>query len=167
MIIHPGTRPLRLHRPHDSSAVVYYPFYLKPPAWEADTEYVEGHIVSPTTATGFYHKVTSSGVTGSTEPTWATTKNGETTDNTVTYKALNNESYLLANATLSTATITASDSVPVDDITYTSAGYIAAKVGPIPDGVQQFTLTVTFTADTGHTDPETDEYSVIVKVRDR
>ena len=167
MFIHAGGKSLKLSTSHDSSGVLYYTFYLKPPAWVASTEYVEGDIVGPTTPTGFYYIVTSSGVSGATEPVWGTVKGGATTDNTVSYKANNNNAYMTANSILLSATISASDSVPIVDQAFTTDGVVMAQIGPIPTGVSSFMLTCTFTADTGYLAPEVDEYSVIVKVKEQ
>lgn len=54
-------------------------------AWAASTAYVVGDIRRPTTATPYYYVCTTAGTSGGTEPTWSTTVDGTTTDNTVVW----------------------------------------------------------------------------------
>jgi uncharacterized phage protein gp47/JayE len=48
--------------------------------WAALTNYNAGTYRAPTTANGFFYKVTTAGTTGATEPTWPTTIGGTVTD---------------------------------------------------------------------------------------
>lgn len=63
-------------------------FDSKPaPTWPASTAYTAATtaIVSPTTGNNFYYECTTSGTTGTTEPTWPTTVGNTVTDGTVVW----------------------------------------------------------------------------------
>ena len=54
--------------------------------WQAGTAYSLGECVIPTAANGYLYKCIVAGTTGGAEPTWGTTIDGNTTDNTVTWR---------------------------------------------------------------------------------
>lgn len=56
--------------------------------WDASQAYDEDDYIKPTTDNGFIYRVTVSGTTGGTEPTWSTTENNVVTDGTVEYVAV-------------------------------------------------------------------------------
>jgi hypothetical protein len=155
----------------DKDGLLYYTFYLKPPSWQPNLELIKGDVVRPLTPTGYYYIVTSSGITGTTEPVWATKRGKKTVDNTVEYKALDNISYLSSNATLSITpnppSFSITDNIPLSNLTYDSDGKVEIQVGPVPSDIKEFTLTLEFYADTGHSTLEYDERSIIVKVGER
>ena len=172
MLIYSGNRIPKLSDRVDSSGMLYYTLYLRPPVWGADKELIEGGIVRPSTPTGYYYQVSSSGVTGSTEPAWGTKKGEITTDNTVEFSAVNNNAYLPPGASLlvsgpNAPVFTTTDGVPIADSIFTPDGEASVQVGPIPTGVTEFTLKLTFFASTGHTLAEKDERSVLIRVTER
>jgi hypothetical protein len=54
--------------------------------WAAGTTYTVNEMVIPTAANGYLYKCIVAGTTSSAEPTWGTTIDGNTTDNTVTWR---------------------------------------------------------------------------------
>lgn len=56
--------------------------------WASGVAYVVGDYIKPTVANQFIYKVTKDGTTGGTQPTWALTAGGVTTDGTVEYVAV-------------------------------------------------------------------------------
>jgi len=169
MIIHASNSILSVTEIFDPEAKLYYTFYLKPPIWVANQEYVQGDIISPPSPTGYYYKVTSGGITGSTSPTFATTKGSITEDNSVKYKAVNNDAYITSNGSLniSTAVFSTTENVPLSFPIFTSAGKASVQVGPIPADVTSFILKLSFESDTGHAEEDFDERSILIKVKDR
>jgi len=169
MIIHTSNSELNTTEIFDPEAKLYYSFYLKPPAWVADTEYIQGDIISPDSPTGYYYKVISGGISGSTAPTFSTTKGSSTEDGSVKYRAINNDSYITSSGSLNiaTAVFSATESVPLSFPLFTAAGKASVQVGPIPAGVTSFILTLSFEADTGHAEEDFDERSIIINVKDR
>lgn len=169
MIIHSDQEPLEISDILDPEAMLYYTFHLKPPTWTSSTEYVDGDIVSPSSPTGYYYKVVSSGVSGVLEPVWSTIKNSKTEDNTVVFRAVNNTAYLSSNGSLytPTAAFTTTESVPISNQTFTAFGRADVQVGPVPSGVSSFILKLSFETDTGYPTRDFDERSVIINVEDR
>ncbi len=155
----------------DPDSSLHYVVYLKPPVWTPNTEKNEGDIVSPSSATGYVYKVTSSGITDVTEPIWSTQKGDITSDNTVEYTAISNKFYLTSNASLvisgTPPVISASDSVPVSDLQYDPSGKISFKIGPVPPDVETFSVTVGFYTDFGYSSPDYDERTINFEVEDR
>ncbi len=67
---------------------------LWPETWVANTTYVLGDVVKPTTYASHSYKVTTAGTShGTTEPTWGTTNGGTTADNTVTWTCFDPKTY--------------------------------------------------------------------------
>lgn len=63
-----------------------YVYDTLPKSWTADTAYLAGIYVRPTTANGYYYKCTTAGTSDATEPAaWSTTVGGTTADNTVVW----------------------------------------------------------------------------------
>ena len=57
------------------------------PAWAANTAYVVGDFVKPSTTNGYVYECVTAGTSHlTTEPTWGTTLGADTTDNTVTWR---------------------------------------------------------------------------------
>lgn len=56
--------------------------------WEANTAYVLGHAIVPTSANGYAYVVSVAGTSGSAEPTWGAVLGVTQTDNTVTWKCV-------------------------------------------------------------------------------
>ncbi len=153
----------------DRDSRLYYTFFLKPKIWTANTELIEGDFISPSVPTGYYYKVASSGVTGSVEPTWSTTANSRTEDNTVVYKAVNNTAYMKSTDTLNVVDsyFRCSDDVPILETQLYADGVAQVQVGPIPPGITKFTLTFSYYIDSGLSSEIHDERSIIIKVKDR
>ena len=95
----------------------------RPEDWVGNTVYYnrfcdDYDIVVPTVFTGYYHKVINAGKSGSTEPTWATTPEGRTTDGSVIWEAV---SYNLLDpaisVTASTWTYTAGVTLSITSFT--------------------------------------------------
>ena len=70
----------------------YESFYFQNPEeayrktkWLANTAYIVGDIVRPTTPTGRAYKCTVAGTSGSSQPSWPTTVNGTVADSGVTW----------------------------------------------------------------------------------
>ena len=61
------------------------------PAWAASTGYAIGDIVVPTTPTGRRYRATTTGSSGSSEPTWPTAEGGTVTDNSVIWEEYGGE----------------------------------------------------------------------------
>lgn len=167
MIIHSDNTPLTIDDILDPDGMLYYTIYLKPPVWQASFEYIANDIISPSLPTGFYYSVKSSGISGAVEPVWSTVKNEETIDNTVLYKALDNVAYLNSTGNLTAATWSATNSVPIDNQSFTAAGLTTVQVGPVPSGVSTFTLTVSITVNSGHATSELDDRSIVINVEER
>lgn len=169
MIVHASNSILNVTEVFDPEAKLYYTFYLKPPIWAAEQEYVQGDIISPNSPTGYYYKVTSGGISGTVAPAFSTTLNSSTEDNTVVYRAVNNNAYISSNGTLNTssAVFSATESVPLTFPIFTLAGKASIQVGPVPVGVSSFILKLTFESDTGHPQNDLDERSVRITVKDR
>jgi len=60
--------------------------FSTPSKWAASTSYGLLDRVIPTSPNGFYYQVTSSGTSGSSEPTWPTKINDTVSDGTVTWR---------------------------------------------------------------------------------
>lgn len=170
MIISTG-KSISIREPFDPDASLHYIMYLKPPVWNSSEEKVEGDIISPSSPTGYVYKVVSGGITGTVEPSWPSTKGDRVVDNTVEYIAISNSYYLSANASLiisgNAPTATSTDLVPVNDLQYDSSGRISFKVGPVPSGVDRFSVTVGFYVDNGFATPDYDERTINFEVGQR
>jgi len=83
-----------------SALPVSYFQAIHPDMWLASTVYVIGDTSRSPTDNNFVYECIADGTSGSTEPGWATTQDGEFTDGTVTWKAHENVS--LANCPLIT-----------------------------------------------------------------
>ena len=71
----------------------YVGIIYKPPTWIPSTIYYKWaehvqDIVIPTSFSGYYHKIVSPGVSGPTEPVWATSPYGNTIDGTILWEAV-------------------------------------------------------------------------------
>jgi hypothetical protein len=72
-----------------------------PPIWEAATVYGVGQQVVPTTLNGYVYEVTVAGTShASTEPTWPTTIGNTVVDNTVTWRAEEVDTDVVANVSV-------------------------------------------------------------------
>lgn len=56
------------------------------PTWQSGTKYMMGKVVRPTTPNNYTYLALNGGITGTLEPSWNTTVNGETTDGTIVWK---------------------------------------------------------------------------------
>lgn len=77
--------PFKVSGYHDPDSVQVFDIVFRPPTWTADTVYTfissdEHSVVIPTEYKGFYYKAINGGKSGSTEPDWSLTKDGETED---------------------------------------------------------------------------------------
>lgn len=95
--------------------------------WQAGQAYTTDDFIVPTTPNGYYYKCVVAGTSGGVEPTWGTVVDGDTTDNTVTWRAYEN--------TLSTKRIyriisseTAANFLFVDEIDATLTTYSDSKI---------------------------------------
>ena len=152
--------------PHDPSAILPYGFIYKPDVWTLTTVYTKKNdIVIPTVFNGFYYKVDSNGISGSTEPTWPTVKDETVADGTVLFKAVEYDLFLDDGETLAATsdTWTSTNSVPLTDNVYSVTGKTSVYAGPIPAGVTSFELTNTVIDNNGRID----ERTIKITVKDR
>lgn len=155
---------LEIAAPHDPDAELFYGFKFKPEAWQPNTVYDKMRsIVVPTVPNGYVYPIESNGISGATEPAWKTKKKEITIDNTVEYKAAEYNIFLYSDETLTGSTWEATDLVPIASESFTAEGETLVKVGPIPDGVSQFTITNHVTKNT----TEKDDRSLIINVKER
>lgn len=134
------TSPLPFKCAHDPDSKIYYSFRYRAPTWSAATEKKEAtgldeiaDIVVPSTANGFYYEAVSSGVTDAVEPTWATVKDGITTDGTVSWKAVPDNSLIRDGDTLTSSTWESDDvGVIMDNDSYTGFDTYVRVTG-VPD----------------------------------
>lgn len=149
--------------PHGVNDVLPYGFIYKPDVWTANTVYTEKNdLVIPTVFSGFYHKLNSNGKSGATEPTWATVKDGLTTDGTAEFKAVHYDLFLDESETLAATSDTwaATNGVTLTNKTYTSTGKTSVMAGPIPAGVTSYELTNTVVDNNGRIDEKIVEITV-------
>jgi len=150
---------------HDPNAILLYGFSYKPSVWEANTVYgTEITVVIPTVFNGFEYQVISNGISDAvTEPVWPTTVGDTIEDGSVTFKAAHYTKYLANSDTIVASTWSATDSVTVSSEAYTADGQTQALIGPVPAGVEEFTITNHITTSTG----EEDDRSLLIKVKER
>lgn len=94
----------------------YVGIIYQPPVWAASTVYYQWgehtqDIVVPSVFSSYYHKVINPGVSGTTEPAWATTPCGTTQDGTILWEAVP-YNLMPASETISTSTWTVEGTLP-------------------------------------------------------
>lgn len=142
------TSPLSMDAPHDPNAELYYTIQYRAPAWMADSVYLEktcgeiGDLVLPAAENGFLYETVSGGVSGPSEPTWATVTDELTVDNTISWKAIPNAFNLLSPSDTITSSEWSTDDANitlVDD--GVAGGRTYVKVTTVPATISQFILT--------------------------
>ena len=164
------TSPLTFGCVHDPDSKVYYSFRYRAPAWSANEEKLEaagldeiGDVVRPSTANGFYYEAISGGVTDSSEPTWSTTKDGQTIDGSVIWKSIPDDMFLKDSDSISSS-IWECDTVGVTLDNDGSTGYDTyVRVTAVPVDVTSFILrnVVTIT----RADGKQEEFNRSIKVK--
>ncbi len=111
---------------------------FRPDTWAATTVYYKNsedsyNLVIPAVFTGVYYKVLTPGKSGATEPTWNLTEGGITTDGVLglSWETVN-YNLLPLGETISTVTVTASNTIPVTNISHTNTS-CQFLIGALPD----------------------------------
>jgi len=162
-----GDTKKKVLNPQDPSAIVDYGMRYKPEVWQAGENYEESiNIVRPTIHNGYEYHVVSNGISGDIEPAWPTKKGVEFSDGTVQFKSFNYKSFLRPEETLKAGTgssWTATSGVTIASDTFTTEGETDVRVGPIPNGVDEFEITNHVIEASGRKDDRT----LVIKVKDR
>jgi hypothetical protein len=168
------TKPLKPKIVHDPDESVYYTLRYRAPIWASETEKKQasaiddvGDIVMPTVRNGFYAECISSGITGTTEPTWGSAVNEQVTDGTVTWKMLTDYFELESGDVISSSSWTADDVGVVMDNDGTSNGDAYVRVTAVPAGATSFTLTNELTILRGIGTTEIINRSITIKIKEK
>ena len=100
-----GCKEYKYPYPHDKDEKKVYSRTYRPNDWASSTEYNSGtfaDVVIPATPNGWLYVCTSGGISGASEPTFGTVKDGTTTDNSVEWTA---KPYILLLNTGDTITV--------------------------------------------------------------
>lgn len=168
------TSPLTLQCAHDPDAKIYYSFRYRAPAWSSSTEKREitgldeiADIVRPGTANGFYYECYSAGITGTTEPTWPTTKDGTIIDGTVTWKAVPDDT-LIRDGDAITSSSWECDTVGVvmDNDSYTGFD-TSVRITAVPSDATSFILRNVITITRSGGNVEDYNRSIKIKIKDQ
>lgn len=129
--------------PHDPDEEKYYSFLYRPHVWEADKEYIKAFdMVIPSVANGFIYTCISSGISGSVEPTFATVEKGQTTDNTVLWKAIPFNSFLDRGDNIISSTWSVDDvTANITNETLTSGYLTSCVLSNVDSTLEQVVLT--------------------------
>lgn len=158
--------PYELTSKHDPDSQVIYAMRYKPSLWTPSTVLFENEdVVLPTTETGFYYEVKSTGVTGASEPTWATeTRDKVLADGTVDYVTRSYNFLLGYNETLISSEWSATTGVTLSNDSNTSS-HSQVRVDAVTSTLTEFILTNRITKSTGGV-IETFDHSFLIKIGD-
>ncbi len=163
-----GEKPYKLPKSetYDPDEKRFYSASYRPKSWVADKEYLQGvDVVIPASANGFYYECSSSGVSGATEPVFATTDGSTTADNTVQWQAIAYNLLLRTGDTITASTWTGVNGETVDNESIVGGSQTRFRLLTVPTDATTATLKNHITVTRLNGDVEEFDRSLIIPVK--
>jgi len=161
-----GSKPYKYPYNHDPQEKKYYSFAYRPATWSAGLEVVQGvDVLIPLISHGLLHECVSGGITGSTEPPWATTEDEFTTDNTAKFQAKPLVLMLATGDTITASTWSHDVGVIIDNESIVNDIVTKFRLTGVPIDAKSITITNQVSVLRSSGDEEEFERSIIIPIK--
>lgn len=163
-----GTDPYNTKDVYDPDEKKYYSLTYRPEVYANDTEYRNGEqLIIPTVSTGLMYECTSSGISGSVEPTtWPTIEGGIVQVGTAEFKARSYTLLLLTGDAITVSSWLGTNGETIDNQGLSGGAHTRFRLTAVLVGADTATITNSITVLRANGDTEEFNRSIIIPVKE-